>query len=110
MVTFVWKTKCKADKLLDSFSITTTGNKPGYFAGDTAIEDFKLLPRLNIYCMLKISLLIQKTGINKTGVLISIVQDVETENQKRLQEYKVWYQVGGETVFEDVNASVANII
>ena len=27
----------------DSFSITTTGNKPGYFAGDTAIEISKLL-------------------------------------------------------------------
>ena len=25
----------------DSFSITTTGMKPGYYGGDTAIEDFK---------------------------------------------------------------------
>ena len=25
----------------DSFKITTTGNKPGYYSGATAIEDFK---------------------------------------------------------------------
>ena len=99
----------------DSFSITTTGNKPGYFAGDTAIEDFKAAfpgSTFTVDASGKITITIPKDLINKTGVLIFYRTKVENENQKEFKNNtKVWYQVKGETavVAKEVNASVANI-
>ena len=99
----------------DSFSITTTGNKPGYFAGDTAIEDFKAAfpgSTFTVDASGKFVVTIPKDLINKTGVLIFYRTKVENENQKEFKNNtKVWYQVKGETavVAKEVNASVANI-
>lgn len=99
----------------DSFSITTTGNKPGYFEGDTAIEDFKTAfpgSTFTVDASGKITITIPKDLINKTGVLIFYRTKVENENQKEFNNNtKVWYQVKGETavVAKEVNASVANI-
>ena len=99
----------------DSFSITTTGNKPGYFSGATAIEDFKAAfpgSTFTVDASGKITITIPKDLINKTGVLIFYRTKVENENQKDFKNNtKVWYQVKGETavVAKEVNASVANI-
>ena len=99
----------------DSFSITTTGNKPGYFAGDTAIEDFKAAfpgSTFTVDASGKITITIPKDLINKTGVLIFYRTKVENDAQKDFKNNtKVWYQVKGETavVAKEVNASVANI-
>ena len=99
----------------DSFSITTTGAKPGYFAGDTAIEDFKTAfpgSTFTVDASGKFVVTIPKDLINKTGVLIFYRTKVENENQKDFKNNtKVWYQVKGETavVAKEVNASVANI-
>ena len=99
----------------DSFSITTTGNKPGYFAGDTAIEDFKAAfpgSTFTVDASGKFVVTIPKDLINKTGVLIFYRTKVENENQKDFKNNtKVWYQVKGEAavVAKEVNASVANI-
>ena len=99
----------------DSFSITTTGMKPGYYGGDTAIEDFKAAfpgSTFTVDASGKITITIPKDLINKTGVLIFYRTKVENENQKDFKNNtKVWYQVKGETavVAKEVNASVANI-
>ena len=99
----------------DSFSITTTGAKPGYFAGDTAIEDFKAAfpgSTFTVDASGKFVVTIPKDLINKTGVLIFYRTKVENENQKDFKNNtKVWYQVKGEAavVAKEVNASVANI-
>ena len=99
----------------DSFSITTTGNKPGYYGGDTAIKDFKAAfpgSTFTVDASGKITVTIPKDLINKTGVLIFYRTKVENENQKDFKNNtKVWYQVKGETavVAKEVNASVANI-
>ena len=99
----------------DSFSITTTGAKPGYFAGDTAIEDFKTAfpgSTFTVDASGKITVTIPKDLINKTGVLIFYRTKLENEKQKDFKNNtKVWYQVKGETavVAKEVNASVANI-
>ena len=99
----------------DSFSITTTGNKPGYFEGDTAIEDFKTAfpgSTFTVDASGKITITIPKDLINKTGVLIFYRTKVENDAQKDFKNNtKVWYQVKGETavVAKEVNASVANI-
>ena len=99
----------------DSFSITTTGNKPGYYSGATAIEDFKTAfpgSTFTVDASGKITITIPKDLINKTGVLIFYRTKVENENQKDFKNNtKVWYQVKGETavVAKEVNASVANI-
>ena len=99
----------------DSFSITTTGAKPGYFAGDTAIEDFKTAfpgSTFTVDASGKFVVTIPKDLINKTGVLIFYRTKVENDAQKDFKNNtKVWYQVKGETavVAKEVNASVANI-
>ena len=99
----------------DSFSITTTGMKPGYYSGATAIEDFKTAfpgSTFTVDASGKITITIPKDLINKTGVLIFYRTKVENENQKDFKNNtKVWYQVKGETavVAKEVNASVANI-
>ena len=99
----------------DSFSITTTGAKPGYYSGATAIEDFKAAfpgSTFTVDASGKITITIPKDLINKTGVLIFYRTKVENENQKEFKNNtKVWYQVKGETavVAKEVNASVANI-
>ena len=99
----------------DSFSITTTGMKPGYYGGDTAIEDFKAAfpgSTFTVDASGKITITIPKDLINKTGVLIFYRTKVENENQKEFKNNtKVWYQVKGEAavVAKEVNASVANI-
>ena len=99
----------------DSFSITTTGAKPGYFAGDTAIEDFKTAfpgSTFTVDASGKITVTIPKDLINKTGVLIFYRTKVENDAQKDFKNNtKVWYHVKGETavVAKEVNASVANI-
>ncbi|WP_247921503.1 LPXTG cell wall anchor domain-containing protein [Streptococcus sp. oral taxon 431] len=99
----------------DSFSITTTGNKPGYYGGATAIDDFLAAfpgSTFTIDASGKITVTIPKDLINKTGVLIFYRTKVENENQKDFKNNtKVWYQVKGETavVDKEVNASVANI-
>ena len=99
----------------DSFNITTTGNKPGYFAGDTAIEDFKTAfpgSTFTVDASGKITVTIPKDLINKTGVLIFYRTKIENEKQKDFKNNtKVWYQVKGETavVAKEVNESVANI-
>ena len=99
----------------DSFSITTTGNKPGYYGGSTAIDDFLAdFPgaTFTIDTAGKITVTIPQNEINKTGVLIFYQTKVENENQKNfLNNTKVWYHVKGEqaVVAKEVNASVANI-
>ena len=99
----------------DSFSITTTGNKPGYYGGATAIEDFKAAfpgSTFTVDASGKITITIPKDQINKTGVLIFYRTKVENDTQKEFKNNtKVWYQVKGETavVAKEVNASVANI-
>ena len=99
----------------DSFSITTTGNKPGYYGGDTAIEDFKAAfpgSTFTVDASGKITITIPKDQINKTGVLIFYRTKVENDAQKEFKNNtKVWYQVKGETAVmaKEVNASVANI-
>ena len=99
----------------DSFSITTTGMKPGYYSGTTAIEDFKTAfpgSTFTVDASGKITITIPKDLINKTGVLIFYRTKVENDAQKDFKNNtKVWYQVKGETavVAKEVNASVANI-
>ena len=99
----------------DSFSITTTGAKPGYYSGDTAIEDFKTAfpgSTFTVDASGKFVVTIPKDLINKTGVLIFYRTKVENDAQKDFKNNtKVWYQVKGETavVAKEVNASVANI-
>jgi len=99
----------------DSFSITTTGMKPGYYGGDTAIEDFKAAfpgSTFTVDASGKITITIPKDQINKTGVLIFYRTKVENDAQKEFKNNtKVWYQVKGKTavVAKEVNASVANI-
>ena len=99
----------------DSFKITTTGNKPGYYSGATAIEDFKTAfpgSTFTVDASGKITITIPKDLINKTGVLIFYRTKVENDAQKDFKNNtKVWYQVKGETavVAKEVNASVANI-
>ena len=99
----------------DSFSITTTGNKPGYYGGSTAIDDFLAAfpgATFTIDAAGKITVTIPQSQIDKTGVLIFYQTKVENENQKNfLNNTKVWYQVKGEqaVVAKEVNASVANI-
>ena len=99
----------------DSFSITTTGNKPGYYGGSTAIDDFLAAfpgATFTIDAAGKITVTIPQNEINKTGVLIFYQTKVENENQKNfLNNTKVWYHVKGEqaVVAKEVNASVANI-
>ena len=99
----------------DSFSITTTGAKPGYYSGATAIEDFKAAfpgSTFTVDASGKFVVTIPKDLINKTGVLIFYRTKVENDAQKEFKNNtKVWYQVKGETavVAKEVNASVANI-
>ena len=99
----------------DSFSITTTGMKPGYYGGDTAIEDFKAAfpgSTFTVDASGKITITIPKDQINKTGVLIFYRTKVENDAQKDFKNNtKVWYQVKGEAavVAKEVNESVANI-
>ena len=99
----------------DSFKITTTGAKPGYYSGATAIEDFKAAfpgSTFTVDASGKFVVTIPKDLINKTGVLIFYRTKVENENQKEFKNNtKVWYQVKGEAavVAKEVNASVANI-
>ncbi|MFS9097955.1 Gamma-glutamyltranspeptidase [Streptococcus infantis] len=99
----------------DSFKITTTGNKPGYYSGATAIEDFKAAfpgSTFTVDASGKFVVTIPKDLINKTGVLIFYRTKVEIDAQKHFKNNtKVWYQVKGETavVAKEVNASVANI-
>jgi len=99
----------------DSFSITTTGMKPGYYSGATAIEDFKTAfpgSTFTVDASGKITITIPKDLINKTGVLIFYRTKVENDAQKDFKNNtKVWYQVKGEAavVAKEVNASVANI-
>ena len=99
----------------DSFSITTTGNKPGYYGGSTAIDDFLAAfpgSTFTVDAAGKITVTIPQSQIDKTGVLIFYQTKVENENQKNfLNNTKVWYQVKGEqaVVAKEVNASVANI-
>ena len=99
----------------DSFSITTTGMKPGYYSGATAIEDFKAAfpgSTFTVDASGKFVVTIPKDLINKTGVLIFYRTKVENDAQKDFKNNtKVWYQVKGEAavVAKEVNASVANI-
>lgn len=99
----------------NSFKITTTGAKPGYYSGATAIEDFKAAfpgSTFTVEASGKFVVTIPKDLINKTGVLIFYRTKVENENQKEFKNNtKVWYQVKGEAavVAKEVNASVANI-
>ena len=99
----------------DSFKITTTGAKPGYYSGATAIEDFKKAfpgSTFTVDASGKFVVTIPKDLINKTGVLIFYRTKVENDAQKDFKNNtKVWYQVKGETavVAKEVNESVANI-
>ena len=99
----------------NSFKITTTGAKPGYYSGATAIEDFKAAfpgSTFTVDASGKFVVTIPKDLINKTGVLIFYRTKVVNENQKDFKNNtKVWYQVKGEAavVAKEVNASVANI-
>ena len=99
----------------DSFKITTTGAKPGYYSGATAIEDFKAAfpgSTFTVDTSGKFVVTIPKDLINKTGVLIFYRTKLENEAQKDFKNNtKVWYQVKGEAavVAKEVNASVANI-
>ena len=73
----------------DSFSITTTGNKPGYYSGSTAIDDFLAAfpgATFTIDAAGKITVTIPQSEINKTGVLIFYQTKVENENQKNRYE------------------------
>lgn len=84
----------------DSFSITTTGNKSGYYGGSTAIDDFLAAfpgSTFTVDAAGKITVTIPQSEINKTGVLIFYQTKVENENQKNfLNNTKVWYHVKGE--------------
>ena len=99
----------------NSFKITTTGAKPGYYSGATAIEDFKAAfpgSTFTVDASGKFVVTIPKDLINKTGVLIFYRTKLENNAQKDFKNNtKVWYQVKGETavVAKEVNASVANI-
>ena len=99
----------------NSFKITTTGAKPGYYSGATAIEDFKAAfpgSTFTVDASGKFVVTIPKDLINKTGVLIFYRTKVENDAQKDFKNNtKVWYQVKGEAavVAKEVNASVANI-
>ena len=99
----------------DSFKITTTGAKPGYYSGATAIEDFKAAfpgSTFTVDTSGKFVVTIPIDLINKTGVLIFYRTKLENNAQKDFKNNtKVWYQVKGETavVAKEVNASVANI-
>ena len=99
----------------NSFKITTTGAKSGYYSGATAIEDFKAAfpgSTFTVDASGKFVVTIPKDLINKTGVLIFYRTKVENDAQKDFKNNtKVWYQVKGETavVAKEVNASVANI-
>ena len=99
----------------DSFKITTTGNKPGYYSGATAIEDFKAAfpgSTFTVDTSGKFVVTIPKDLINKTGVLIFYRTKLENNAQKDFKNNtKVWYQVKGEAavVAKEVNESVANI-
>ena len=99
----------------NSFKITTTGAKPGYYSGATAIEDFKAAfpgSTFTVDASGKFVVTIPKDLINKTGVLIFYRTKVENDTQKDFKNNtKVWYQVKGETavVAKEVNESVANI-
>ena len=99
----------------DSFKITTTGAKPGYYSGATAIEDFKAAfpgSTFTVDASGKFVVTIPKDLINKTGVLIFYRTKLENDAQKDFKNNtKVWYQVKGEAavVAKEVNASVANI-
>ena len=99
----------------NSFKITTTGAKPGYYSGATAIEDFKAAfpgSTFTVDASGKFVVTIPKDQINKTGVLIFYRTKVENDAQKDFKNNtKVWYQVKGEAavVAKEVNASVANI-
>ena len=99
----------------NSFKITTTGAKPGYYSGATAIEDFKAAfpgSTFTVDASGKFVVTIPKDLINKTGVLIFYRTKVENDTQKDFKNNtKVWYQVKGEAavVAKEVNASVANI-
>ena len=99
----------------NSFKITTTGAKPGYYSGATAIEDFKAAfpgSTFTVDASGKFVVTIPKDLINKTGVLIFYRTKVEIDAQKHFKNNtKVWYQVKGEAavVAKEVNASVANI-
>ena len=99
----------------NSFKITTTGAKPGYYSGATAIEDFKAAfpgSTFTVDASGKFVVTIPKDLINRTGVLIFYRTKVENDAQKDFKNNtKVWYQVKGETavVAKEVNASVANI-
>ena len=99
----------------NSFKITTTGAKSGYYSGATAIEDFKAAfpgSTFTVDASGKFVVTIPKDLINKTGILIFYRTKVENENQKEFKNNtKVWYQVKAEAavVAKEVNASVANI-
>ena len=99
----------------DSFKITTTGAKPGYYSGATAIEDFKAAfpgSTFTVDASGKFVVTIPKDLINKTGVLIFYRTKLENNAQKDFKNNtKVWYQVKGEAavVAKEVNESVANI-
>ena len=99
----------------DSFKITTTGAKPGYYSGATAIEDFKAAfpgSTFTVDTSGKFVVTIPKDLINKTGVLIFYRTKLENNAQKDFKNNtKVWYQVKGEAavVAKEVNESVANI-
>ena len=99
----------------DSFKITTTGNKPGYYSGATAIEDFKAAfpgSTFTVDTSGKFVVTIPKDLINKTGVLIFYRTKLENNAQKDFKNNtKVWYQVKGEAavVAKEVNESVSNI-
>ena len=69
----------------DSFSITTTGAKPGYYGGPTAIEDFKAAfpgATFTVESSGKFIITIPKDLINKTGVLIFYRTKIENDSQK----------------------------
>ena len=99
----------------DSFSITTTGAKPGYFGGPTAIEDFKAAfpgATFTVEASGKFTITIPKDLINKTGVLIFYRTKIENDSQKAFDNNtKVWYKVKGEeaVIAKKVDASVDNI-
>ena len=101
--------------VVDSFSITTTGAKPGYFAGPTAIEDFKAAfpgSTFTVEASGKFTITIPKDLINKTGVLVFYRTKIENDSQKDFKNNtKVWYKVKGEEaiIAKEVDASVANI-
>ena len=99
----------------DSFSITTTGAKPGYYGGPTAIEDFKAAfpgATFTVESSGKFIITIPKDLINKTGVLIFYRTKIENDSQKAFDNNtKVWYKVKGEeaVIAKKVDASVDNI-